>query len=56
VYVWNRLILFTTISGYCASRICMGPAVEENIKGLTHGDGTDVLSQNYDNQVPTYTE
>jgi hypothetical protein len=34
----------------------MGPAVEEYIKGSTHGDGTDVLSQNFDNQVPTYTE
>jgi hypothetical protein len=31
----------------------MGPAVEENIKGLTHRDGTAVLSQNFDNQVPT---
>jgi len=34
----------------------MGLVVEENIKGFTHGDGTDVLSQNFDNQVQNDTE
>ena len=43
--------MFTNTSGYYGIPICMCLVVEENIKGMTHGDGTDVLSQNFDNQV-----
>ena len=52
---YTRLSLFVTdVSGESISPIFKGQAVQEDL--LNFEDGTDMLFQNFGNQLPTYQE